>query len=128
MSAPADPTRLLVVGVSYRSAPVAVRERLAVASEERESVLHHLRDPKIVREAMVISTCNRVEAYACADDIEGASDRIVAFFSARVPHQDLRPYLYERRGRDAVLHVFRVASSLDSLRSEERRVGKECRL
>jgi len=112
---PADPTRLLVVGVSYRSAPVAVRERLAVASEERENVLRHLRDGRKVNEAMLVSTCNRVEAYLAAEDVNQATDHAAGFFAGRTPSEDLRPYLYERRGRDAVLHVFRVAASLDSL-------------
>ena len=114
-SSGADLTKLLVVGVSYRSAPVAVRERLAVAAEERETVLRSLRDGHALREAMLVSTCNRVEIYSAASDVDLARERIVTLLSARTPREDLRPYLYERRGRDAVLHVFRVASSLDSL-------------
>ena len=106
---------LFVVGVSYRSASVAVRERVAVATEERAHLLSQLREGGVVREAMVVSTCNRVEIYAAALDLDAARERVVELLAARAPGEDLRPYLYERRGREAVLHIFRVAASLDSL-------------
>ena len=113
MSSP-DPLKVAVVGVSYKSAPVAVRERVAIAGEEREDVLGQVR-AEDVREAMVVSTCNRVEIYLAGDDEERIVERARQVLSARVPGEDLRPYLYDRRGLDAVRHVFRVASSLDSL-------------
>ncbi|GAC1394630.1 MAG: glutamyl-tRNA reductase [Polyangiales bacterium] len=106
---------ILVVGISHRSASVAVRERLAVAAEERAALLGRIREGAAVSEAMVLSTCNRVEVYAVGTDLEAARDRVVSTLGGRAPGEDLRPYLYERRGKEAVLHTFRVASSLDSL-------------
>jgi glutamyl-tRNA reductase len=113
MSRP-DPLKVAVIGVSYKSAPVAVRERVAIAGEERENVLGQLR-AEDVREAMIVSTCNRVEIYAAGDDDERVVERAKRVLASRVPGEDLRPFLYERRGLEAVKHVFRVASSLDSL-------------
>jgi glutamyl-tRNA reductase len=115
MSTKEDALRVAVVGVSYRSAPVAVRERVAIAGDERAGILAQLRAEGIVREAVLVSTCNRVEVYLAGDDPAAAVERAKTLFSARVPAEELRPHLYDRRGREAVHHVFRVASSLDSL-------------
>ncbi|MGZ3474161.1 MAG: glutamyl-tRNA reductase, partial [Polyangiales bacterium] len=115
MSEKEDSLRVAVVGVSYRSAPVAIRERVAIAGDERPAILAQLRAEGIVREAVLVSTCNRVEVYLAADDPTAAVERTKALFSARVPDGELRAHLYDHRGRDAVHHVFRVASSLDSL-------------
>ncbi|MBI2390694.1 MAG: glutamyl-tRNA reductase [Deltaproteobacteria bacterium] len=110
-----DPLKVAVIGVSYKSAPVAVRERVAIAGDEREQFLAQLRGDHAVREAILVSTCNRVEIYAAGDSEEAVIERAKQLFSQRVPADDIRPFLYDRRGRDAVHHVFRVASSLDSL-------------
>lgn len=110
----ADPLKVAVVGVSYKSATVAVRERVAIAGEERENVLGQLR-AEDVREAMIVSTCNRVEVYIAGDDEARIVERAKHILASRVPGEDLRPFLYDRRGLEAVRHVFRVASSLDSL-------------
>lgn len=115
VSRSADPLKVAVIGVSYKSAPVAIRERIAIAGEERDTVLGQLRAEAGIREAMVVSTCNRVEVYAAGDDETELVERARHVLASRVPGDDLRPYLYERRGLDAVRHVFRVASSLDSL-------------
>jgi glutamyl-tRNA reductase len=110
-----NPIPLVVVGVSHRSANVAVRERVAVASEERAAILRTLRDGERIKEAMVLSTCNRVEVYVASNDLDAARDAVAGALAARAPGEDLRPHLYDRRGRDAVHHIFRVAASLDSL-------------
>lgn len=111
----AEAIPVLVVGVSYRSASVAIRERVAIAHDERADVLRRLRDGNALREAMIVNTCNRVEVYGAAPQLDVARDHIVGLLAGRVHGEDLRPYLYERRGRQAVHHLFRVASSLDSL-------------
>lgn len=110
-----DPLKVAVIGVSYKSAPVAVRERVAIAGDERESFLAQLRGDQAVREAMLVSTCNRVEVYAAGDDESEVVERARRLFASRVPAEDIRPFLYERKGREAVHHVFRVCASLDSL-------------
>lgn len=110
-----DALNIAVVGVSYKSAPVAVRERVAIAGEERAGFLGQLRGDGAVREAVLVSTCNRVEVYAAGEDPIAAVERAKQILAARVPGEDLRPYLYDRKGREALHHVFRVAASLDSL-------------
>jgi glutamyl-tRNA reductase len=112
---------LIVLGLSHRTAPLAIRERLAVDGAELETVLREVVSAPDVREATIVSTCNRVEVYAVARDAEAADaalDAIAAKLAHRVSDVDgaeLAPHLYRRAGRDAILHLFRVAASLDSL-------------
>ncbi|MEO8724755.1 MAG: glutamyl-tRNA reductase [Acidobacteriaceae bacterium] len=104
----------ILVGLNHRSAPVELRERLSFPAEEMAGALLELQALPHVSEAMILSTCNRVEVLACAN---GSAPDLLPFFSARaqLPAQQLRSHLYEWRGDDAVRHMFRVASSLDSL-------------
>jgi glutamyl-tRNA reductase len=109
---------LLVLGVSHRTAPVGVRERLAVVPEAMDAVLAELTALPSVREAALLSTCNRVEIYAAVDAdadraVQGLSETLAR--RAGVTALELGAHLYERREAEAVSHLFRVASSLDSL-------------
>jgi glutamyl-tRNA reductase len=109
---------LLVLGVSHRTAPVGVRERLAVVPETLDAVLAELTALPSVREAALLSTCNRVEIYAAIDAdadraVQGLSEALAR--RAGVTALELGAHLYERRDAEAVSHLFRVASSLDSL-------------
>jgi glutamyl-tRNA reductase len=108
---------LLVVGVSHRTAPVAVRERLAVVPEGLDAMLTELAALPSVREAALLSTCNRVEIYAAVDDADRAAQGLGEALAGRagVTTLELGAHLYERRDAEAVHHLFRVASSLDSL-------------
>ncbi len=107
---------LVVVGVSYKSASVAVRERVAIPNDERGAFLGRLRDADgALSEAMIVSTCNRVEIYATGSDEREVRARVVDALAERVPTEDLRPHLFERAGDAAIHHIFRVAASLDSL-------------
>ncbi|MCA9491673.1 MAG: glutamyl-tRNA reductase [Myxococcales bacterium] len=110
----ADGDRLLAVGLSHHTAPVEVRERVAFDEDAVRQTLNRLvRHDQIAEEAFLISTCNRVELYAVPRSVEG----LQTFFGAyRGPTGErIDPYLYWYRGRDAVRHLFKVASSLDSL-------------
>lgn len=110
----ADGDRLIAVGLSHHTAPVEVRERVAFDEDGVRQTLQRLvRHEQIAEEAFLLSTCNRVELYAVPRSIEG----LQAFFGAyRGPTGErIDPYLYWYRGRDAVRHLFKVASSLDSL-------------
>ncbi|HYG69832.1 MAG TPA: glutamyl-tRNA reductase, partial [Anaeromyxobacteraceae bacterium] len=100
---------LFLVGLSHKSAPVEVRERVALCGEDLKTALGELRAMPGVAEAFVISTCNRVEAFVLADGEAAAR----GFFTTRSPAA--ADHLYEKRGADAVRHLFRVASSLDSM-------------
>jgi glutamyl-tRNA reductase len=107
------PVELVLVGTNHTRAPVAVRERLAVPPAETLDVLAAIRAAAGAPEAVLLSTCNRTEVYA----VEGETDAAPAIWSvlsARLGEPVL-PYGYVRRDRDAVAHVYRVASGLDSM-------------
>jgi glutamyl-tRNA reductase len=105
----------VVVGLSHRTAPVEVREKLAVAPERLEQELRGIATDRGFDEALLISTCNRVELYATsANPIEAAQSAKQAL-AERLAQGQANEVLYQERGADVVRHVFRVASSLDSL-------------
>ncbi|TNE87466.1 MAG: glutamyl-tRNA reductase [Deltaproteobacteria bacterium] len=106
---------LLAVGLSYRTAPVNVRERLAVDDLGVHRTLANLVSSGVSREALLISTCNRVELYTVPG--RGGESAVAEFFSTfRGPEgEPLDRYLYWHRGREAVQHLFRVSSALDSM-------------
>ena len=112
-------TPLFVVGISWRTAPVAVREKLAFRDEEVAAALAELKREPPVAEAMLISTCNRVEIYgvaapgAAADEVAAAVRGFLAR-SRGLGEPELAP-VYHHAGAGAVRHVFRVAAALDSL-------------
>jgi len=108
---------VLVIGVSHRTAPVAMRERLAIVPEAMDTTLAELAALPSVREVALISTCNRVEIYAAVEDADRAAQDLAEVLALRagVTSLELGAHLYERRDTDAVQHLFRVASSLDSL-------------
>jgi glutamyl-tRNA reductase len=108
---------VIVLGVSHRTAPVAVRERLTVADDMVESALRTVVGLPGIREAALLCTCNRVEIYAVAADREAALRALGADLAVRaaVAAAELEPHLYVRADSEAVHHLFRVASSLDSL-------------
>ncbi len=119
---------LLVAGVSYRSAPVAVRERLAVGRREAAALATSLRDAMLAHEVVLLSTCNRTEVYFVEADPGTSTENVAApvadaasgvevvwrELSSRLG-EDVRPYGFVRRDREAVAHLYRVASGLDSM-------------
>jgi glutamyl-tRNA reductase len=113
---------LFVVGISYRTAALDVREKMAFPEDGLGAAVAGLAALPVVGEAMLISTCNRVEVYAAtratanaAADAAAAEVRHYLANARSVPLDSLAGHLYERSGAAAVKHVFRVASSLDSL-------------
>jgi glutamyl-tRNA reductase len=110
---------LFVVGVSWRTAPVAVRERLAFRDDEVDGALGDLIGSHNIEEAVILSTCNRVEIYgSCAAPGIAAAAAEARSFLARsrgVAAEGLASHLYERADDEAVRHLFRVASALDSM-------------
>src|SRR3954468_17544097 len=87
---------ILVVGLSHRSAPVAVLERAAVAGDELIKLLHDVRESGHAAETVVVSTCNRVEVYAAVDKFHGGVSAISELLSRHsgVPLDELHRYLY----------------------------------
>ncbi|HXI55258.1 MAG TPA: glutamyl-tRNA reductase [Polyangia bacterium] len=108
---------LLVLGLSHRTAPVAVRERLSVQPENMEAALRQMAALPGIREAAFLSTCNRVEIYAAVADREEALRSLTGDLAVRaaLPDSELEAHIYTRTDAQAVHHLFRVASSLDSL-------------
>jgi glutamyl-tRNA reductase len=110
---------LFVVGLSWRTAPVAVREHLAFPDDELGAVVSEVRAVPSVAEAMLVSTCNRVEIYGAASGGDGqavAQSVARALIARRGPvPADVAAAIYRHVGAAAIAHVFRVASALDSL-------------
>ena len=109
--------RLVVTGLSHHTAPVEVRERLAFEEQTLPEALDRLTQRPGMLEGMILSTCNRVEVAVTADgpgDAEESVDRFLAEARSVEPAW-VSPYLYHYNGKDAIRHLFRVASSLDSL-------------
>jgi glutamyl-tRNA reductase len=110
---------ILLVGVNHKTAPVEVRERLAFNDEACAIGLRQLVDGEIVREGLIVSTCNRVEILGATatDKLEFGAGRIAQFLdtSGSLPAGFLDAHLYSHTNEEAVRHLFRVASSLDSM-------------
>lgn len=108
---------LLVVGASYRTAPVAILERLSVAPTEVPDTLRDLLAQPYVREAVLVCTCNRVEVYAAVSGFHGGLGDICAVFARRAGCNpaSLANHLYVHYDAAAVEHAFRVATGLDSM-------------
>lgn len=108
---------IVVVGLSHKTAPIAIRERLAVGRDELPELLARLRASDAVNEAVVLSTCNRVEIFAApalGEPLE-ATRSIVLSKLVAMGGEMARQHLHAKDGKDAIKHLFRVASSLDSL-------------
>ncbi len=109
--------KLFITGLNHRTAPVEVRERLAFEDAALPQALGNLRLCPGLLEGMILSTCNRVEVTVAADEKSDAEATVEHFLAdARsVERAWVTPYLYRHDGQDAVRHLFRVASSLDSM-------------
>jgi glutamyl-tRNA reductase len=108
---------LFVVGISWRTAPVAVREQLAFREDEIADALADVIAKLPVSEAMLVSTCNRVEVYGVARPGTDAAAAVRSYLMANrgARTDEVMPAIYDHRGAAAIRHVFRVASALDSL-------------
>jgi len=111
--------KLVLLGVNHKTAPLELRERLAIPPQQLGAAMRRLVLRPGVREGMIVSTCNRVEVLACQEQNGNALEEhalvhfLHEYFS--VPAAEIEPHVYEYRERDAVHHLFRVASSLDSM-------------
>lgn len=105
--------QLFALGLNHHTAPVAIREQVAFRPELLTEALADLVRAKPVKEAAILSTCNRTELYFATEHPQHAADWFAEYH--RVALQDLSPYLYTFPQRDAIRHVFRVASGLDSM-------------
>lgn len=108
---------LLVFGLSHKTAPVAIRERLSVTDAQVERMLTALSASEHVHEAAVLSTCNRTEVYVVAGDPVQAEGELLSQIagSSRIRPTELANLVYTPRNCDAARHLYRVASGLDSM-------------
>jgi len=109
--------KLLLTGVSHNTAPVEVRESLAFRAEDLSRALQDLRSRAGVNEALILSTCNRVEITVTTEDSIDPQTTVDLFLTDHkpVPAEGIGPHVYRYEGREAIHHLFRVASSLDSM-------------
>lgn len=107
---------VLLFGVSHRSAPVSVLEQLSTDEADQAKIVAKVLQSPLVTEAMVLSTCNRVEVYAVVDAFHGGLSTIGQVLSEHcgMPMGDLTKYAYVRYAEAAVEHLFAVTSGLDS--------------
>ncbi len=108
---------ILIVGVNHRSAPVEVREHVAINNGALEGSLQRLLAVPSIEEGVILSTCNRVEVIAASTDGDHAVEALTDFLAVdeHLPRERLAEHLSVYRGREAVRHLFRVAASLDSM-------------
>ncbi len=121
---------LVLLGINHNTAPVEVRERLAIPAGRLADATRSLSSVAGIRESLILSTCNRVELITVQDSAAlpsqsaspptssvAANPDLLRFLHEyfAVPPATIRPHLYEFREREAVRHLFRVASSLDSM-------------
>ena len=109
---------IIIVGLSHKTAPVEVRERLAIAEKKLAEALARLRALPGVQEGLIVSTCNRVEVCAIVQETEQGFESVRQFLASihdSLSHEALAPHLYGYVAAEAIRHLFRVASSLDSM-------------
>jgi glutamyl-tRNA reductase len=108
---------LLLLGISHRTAPVTLRERVDFSARGVASGIAAVAERPTNSEAVVLSTCNRAELYIACEEIAPARGDLVQFLCDyhSLPHDELAPHLYDRVDAEAVRHLFRVAAGLDSL-------------
>ncbi|MBE0477030.1 MAG: glutamyl-tRNA reductase [Coriobacteriia bacterium] len=108
---------LTLVGLSHKTAPIEIREKLTFPAHRQEEALALLLGRPDVAEAVLLSTCNRTEIYTVTLGEEGGSDAVIDFLVDYhdLDRHDLVPYLYMQEGEAVVRHLFRVIASLDSM-------------
>ncbi len=108
---------VLLVGISHRTAPVELRERVDFQARDLTAALRALSERGSAREAVVVSTCNRAEMYVACEEAEPTRQDLLRFLSDynQVAASDIAPHVYDVVDLDAARHLFRVAAGLDSL-------------
>jgi glutamyl-tRNA reductase len=109
--------KLSVTGINHKTAPVEVRELLAFDHHSLAAALEQLKSREGLLEAVILSTCNRVEIAAITDDTADPRGAITDFLccARNLDPQTIHPHLYHHEDREAIRHIFRVAASLDSM-------------
>ncbi|WP_296902670.1 glutamyl-tRNA reductase, partial [uncultured Megasphaera sp.] len=107
---------LVILGLNHKTVPVAIREQFTMTPEAIHASLQRLDDYPGLREAVILSTCNRAEIYAVVDDIRDNEQALYDFFLDTAGRPQAEPsYFYSYKGKACIHHLFDVAASLDSL-------------
>ena len=108
---------LIVVGTNHKISPIHLREKLSVSRKRLPEALAFLKDTSNLREAAILSTCNRMEIYASAESPCLGAQEIENFISRyhEIDRRKISPYLYRYENKNATKHLFSVAGGLDSL-------------
>ncbi len=108
---------IIVLGLNHKTAPVEIRERLAFSEERLEEALKRLKGVEGIKEGLILSTCNRVELLVVARDYHAGVNGVKRFLSDyhNIPIPEFEKYLYVYDTDEAIKHIFRVASGLDSM-------------
>jgi glutamyl-tRNA reductase len=109
--------KIINIGMNHETAPVEVRECLATDPENTVRALDLMRDLECIKEGLFISTCNRVEALIATESAKEAEESVISLMAklGNMPKESFSSNLYTNVDRDAVIHIFRVASSIDSM-------------
>lgn len=107
----------LVFGLSHKTAPLKIRERLAVHGEELEKLYYRFLESGLFKGLIILSTCNRMELYAVTQDPARTKECIQRELNARldIPSEQAKPYFYDYSGERAIEHLFQVTAGLDSM-------------
>jgi glutamyl-tRNA reductase len=107
---------IVVIGVNHRTGPVSFLEKVMIPDSTMPHALKSLSGRDDIREAVVLSTCNRTEIYAVVERFHGAYDEIQKFLSetSGINVEDIEPHLYSQWDEEAIKHLFEVSSGLDS--------------
>jgi glutamyl-tRNA reductase len=108
---------IAVIGLSHKTAPVEIREKLSVPDTQMEAAIQNLCDRTHIQEATILSTCNRLEIYIVSPTADRGVQEVIQFLAefAKLPLADLKQHLFMLLHEDAVMHLMRVAGGLDSL-------------
>jgi glutamyl-tRNA reductase len=108
---------IAVIGLSHKTAPVDIREKLSVPDTQMEAAIQTLCNYPHIQEATILSTCNRLEIYIVTPTADRGVQDAIQFLSefGKLPLKDLKQHLFMLLHKDAVMHLMRVAGGLDSL-------------
>lgn len=108
---------IAVIGLSHKTAPVEIREKLSVPDTQMEAAIQNLCDRTHIQEATILSTCNRLEIYIVSPTADRGVQEVIQFLAefGKIPLTDLKQHLFILLHEDAVMHLMRVAGGLDSL-------------
>jgi glutamyl-tRNA reductase len=121
---------LIIMGTNHNYSPIEFRERIYFSKKGSRDGLDFLKERGILKGAVILSTCNRVEIYSISDDEEKAIEEIKNFISRyhEIDLSKLSPYFYIYKGKDAAMHLFSVACGLESLVVGESQILEQVRL